>query len=362
MDARRVKNRDGSGPHAREAGDNHAGADMRAVYFPFTLITEPVLDTCRRFFEEVAVVQPTGEGVPEQMDMWREQGILDIISAGPDPGNIAAAIRDYQAWAAERRGADISAYKIKKRTIPFFDDTSVAQIKKEIRSAGSGNGTQGPRTPGSASLLQARLFLQMAQTFDAQNLEIARDLVDQAEKERSLFAELRGGGARSSAVRRNEGSPDADNPFSYMLPDRLRAWCRTALSCDLADSFFVTASREAFDLALEMLPSGNAPLLRQKIAAVSGDADALAESRAALASYVVNLARTPPSLLREERVARFSAHQAEVSPAMELTVVPGIPPLGFLACFLQEEASICEDAKPGNSLKNTVLGLTEADA
>ena len=334
---------------------------MKAVFFPFTFMTEALLDACCRFFNEIVVVQATGDNIPGQMVEWQAEGRLDIHSPGPDTGNITAMLQNYRTWPANHQGTDISVYKVEPHHIPFFDDTSIAQIKKDIRTAGTGDETD-PDSAESDRLLQARLFLQMAQGFDEQSLDIARNLRDQAEKERGLFDGLRGENALPPVSSQSEPSSISADPFTYMLTDRLSAWTRVMVSCGLIDNMFITNSRESLELAMDDLQNTDVAIHIQRIPCFEGNTEEIKERKAAFRSYIINLSRTSPSQFQEDSIPQFSVENGDEHLAVELVTIPGIPPADFFPRFLKGGARAPMRISNEMSIKNTVLGLIELPA
>ena len=331
---------------------------MKAVFFPFTFMHQSMLDVCCRFFKEIAVVQSAGDSIPRQMREWQAEGLLDIQVPDPDQGDIAAMLQNYQMWAANHQGMDISVYKADKQKVPFFDDTSIAQIKKDIRSAGTGDRT-GSDSAASDLLLQARLFLQMAQGFDEQSFEIAWKLKDQEKKERNLFGGLRGEGALPPTLNHNGLASLSDDTLNYMLYDRLCAWARVMLSLDMADNFFITSSRETVELAVDDLQNADVMIHKQTIPGFAGPVEAIKELKATFLSYLINLSRMSSNQFQENSVPPFSVENKDQRLTMELVTIFGISPHDFFSRFLQKGVPVHGGDNDNLSTKNTMLGLVE---
>jgi hypothetical protein len=327
---------------------------MKPVFFPFTFMTESVLETCNRFFKEIVVLQPTGDNIPKQMKVWQTEGLLDIQAPKSDEENIAAVLRDYRTWAQYHQGGDISVYRYVKDTIPFFDDASISQIKKDIRTTETGK-SKDSASAAKDLLFQARLFLQMAQEFDEQNLDIARNLKDQEEMERGVFEGLRGGEAVLPMSEKTEPSSLPDDPFGYMLSDRLSAWARVILSYGMPGDFFITNSRESIESAVDGYLKTEARVHMQKIPGFPGDADVMVGLQEAFIGYLKKVSQISP--FQENSVPQFSVENGDEGLAMELYVIPGISPPDFLSRFLKKEVTVPAVTNNRLSIKNTILGL-----
>jgi hypothetical protein len=329
---------------------------MKPVFFPFTLMTGKVLAACRRFFKQIVVIQATEDNIPNQLKAWQVEGLIDILSLKSEKGDISAMLRDYRAWAQYHQGGDISVYKYYKDRIPFFDDTSFAQIKKDIRSAGTGEKTA-PASAADDRLLQARLFLQMAQEFDEQSLDIARTLEDQEEMKRVLFEGLRGEGGMTPMPDKTGSSTRYDDPFGYMLSDRLNAWTRGMMAHEMFDDFFITNSRETIELAVGDAMETESPVHMQRIPGFTGGADVVTGLQEAFMAHLKKLSQMLPSQFHEKTVPQFSVENGDEDMAMEVYTIPGISPPDFFPRFLPKDVMAQTVRTHDMGIKNTILGL-----
>jgi hypothetical protein len=329
---------------------------MKAVFFPFTFLTDSMVKACCRFFKKIVVIQATSDNIPRQMKIWQDAGLMNIRIPKPEDATISARLRDYRAWARDHQGGDISAFKYYKDTIPFFDDTSIAQIKKNIRTAETGE-RRTSASAGSDRLPQARLFLQMAQEFDSQNLDIVRNLAAHEEKQRVLFEGLRGEGGAAPNPAETEASFPADGPFGYMLSDRLSAWAQVMPALEIFDDLFITTSRETIELALSGLLETEFRIHMQKIPGFTGDADVLAGVQAAFMDHLKMLSRTAPLQFHEKSVPQFSVENGDENASMELYTISGMSPPDFFSRFLPKNAAAPWGKKQHPHVKNTIVGF-----
>jgi len=329
---------------------------MKPVYFPFTFMTESMLEACNRFFKEIVVLQPTSDNIPSQMKAWQAEGLLDIQTPKSDEENIAAVLRDYRTWAQYHQGGDISVYRYFKDKIPFFDDASISQIKKDIRTVETAK-SKDPASAAKELLFQAKLFLQMAQEFDEQNLDIARNLKDQEDMERGVFEVLRGEEAELPMSEKTEPSSLPDDPFAYMLSDRLSAWAQVMLSYGMPGDFFITNSRESIESAVEGCLKTETMVHTQKIPGFTGDAEAMVGLQKAFMGHLKKVSQM--SAFQENSVPQFPVENGDEGLAMELYVIPGISPFDFFRRFLKKDVTAPAVTKNQLSIKNTILGLIE---
>ena len=71
------------------------------------------------------------------MKAWQDEQRLDIrLPLRHHEKEITSILREYRSWAQHHQGGDISFFKTQGRHIPFFEESSVAQIRKEIKDKG----------------------------------------------------------------------------------------------------------------------------------------------------------------------------------------------------------------------------------
>ncbi|MBU4289417.1 MAG: hypothetical protein KKI12_14750, partial [Proteobacteria bacterium] len=98
---------------------------MKPIYFPFTYISEPVLEALSAFFKQIVVYQPSSLNVPESMQKLADSGLLEIrIPVKGDENKIDNILKDYKSWANIHQGSEMAFFKMNPDKIPFFDDSS----------------------------------------------------------------------------------------------------------------------------------------------------------------------------------------------------------------------------------------------
>ena len=103
-----------------------------------------------------------------------------------------------ESWAKSHRLGAATYAKGYKDRIPFFDATSVSQIRQEIRRT-----NQGTHVSDAAEneTMAAYIFLHMAQSFDIQNQIIVQQMQQHASMEKTLYEELRGDASLAQMAR-----------------------------------------------------------------------------------------------------------------------------------------------------------------
>ncbi len=247
---------------------------MTPVLFPYTTLSARHRKAAGRFFSSLTVLRPLGAEAPAAGT--DDGAVLRVIAHAPFSERreeLEERIAAYRRWALQHPDTDLAAWAGRGPEVPFFDDTAVARIRAEIRRSDTGRVTQDP-------LFDCRLFLGMAEAFDRQTAETARELEKLERAESRMLEALKGEGeaGRGYGARR---PPEAD-ALLYMLPRRIRAWAGLYLAAPLPNAVFVTLSAEAVDQLAET-PGAAAP---DRLGSVSPPAsrNALARQLAALAA------------------------------------------------------------------------------
>jgi hypothetical protein len=207
---------------------------MKPIYFPFTCIFDLSAEIISAIFGQIVVYRPSSKNPPEMMQELAKRGILDIqIPVKKDKNKLDAILKDYKSWLnlhlGDKQGMT-AFFKTHADKIPFFDDTITAQIKADIRKKVR---PEQPETKPDP-LFNARIFLCIAQEFDAQNWEINQ----------KLFMV--------------EGLPECydpgayDDPGAYMTADRIKAWALLMQHDNQGSGLFITGSSSAFDYLIDI--------------------------------------------------------------------------------------------------------------
>ncbi len=249
------------------------------VLFPYTTLSARHRETAGRFFSSLTVLRPLGTEASETRDTDDEGG-LRVTAHAPFTDRreeLETLIAEYHRWALQHPDTDLAAWAGRGPAVPFFDETSVARIRAEIRRSDTARGPQDP-------LFDCRLFLGMAEAFDRQMTETARQL-EKLEKAESRMLEALKGRDAAPARAPGGGRPPETDVLHYMLTRRIRAWAGLYLAAPLPNAVFVTLSAEAVDQLSEtpgaeglhhqcsVCPPASRPdFMRQLAALAAGDA------------------------------------------------------------------------------------------
>jgi len=304
---------------------------MKPFYFPYTYVMEPTIDAYRCFFSGISVLQSSMKHIPESMAQWVAQGFLDVQMPDPKISRIFDKIlAETENWARSHRGGAAAFLKAYQDGVPFFKSSSVSQIIQDIRSDAR---AASPDAPQQEALLRARIFLQAAQEFDAHNQWLSHQLKQQEAMERNLYRELRGDEQSPDLATESGQSWENEDPFQYMILDRLKAWSRIMLSHGHVQGPLVTTSDSVLTLVQEYVPEGEKLIPVATVPAISRDAAAAKNERQDLVDYCVKLAHTPMPLVRDSGLLESYPVETTNTLSMTLYLLPGIAPQSVLARF-----------------------------
>jgi hypothetical protein len=219
-------------------------------YLPFTHFAPTPFQLVAQALGPVSVFGPSLSLVPEPMRGWQEQGLLDLrIPAELDPVRFLDTLEAYKDWARLHDGhiGDmIQFYTANQGRPPLLDEAVPSQISTRIRHFGEAAADKGPDP-----MLQAALFLALAQEYDQHQERLHRDLGAVMDMERAMYTRM---GSDADGVDPQQGHANGtgntlwqEDPGAYMTHGRLQAWARMALSDARPSWIYVTPSAAVFD-------------------------------------------------------------------------------------------------------------------
>ncbi len=329
---------------------------MKPLLFPYTYVMESTINAFRRFFGGLSVLQSSPKHIPEPMAQWAARGFLDVQMPGPNISRIFDKIlAETENWVRNHRGGAAAFLKGYKEMVPFFESSSVSQIAQSIRAGGQ---TVFPDEPQQEALIRARVFLQMAQEFDAHSQWLSHQLQQQEAMQRNLFRELRGDERSLDEATTPVHLWEKEDPFQYMILDRLKAWSRVALSHGPLQGPLVTTAASVLMLIQEHVLDIEKPILVATIPAVQRDAATAKDERQNLMDYCEKLVYTPVPLLRDSGLLNTYLAETTDTLSIKLYLLPDIALQALLARFV-------EGRPPGGRRDrvavNTLIGYFEPE-
>lgn len=321
---------------------------MKPRYFPHTFLPPAVVSALGEVFAATVVYQPSSLENPSSLEA---PGIEVRVPVDDDRGRLAAILDEYRRWGDLHQGGGLEFFKSQAGRVPFYGESSVQQIRTDIRRGPAPRGGTG--LTAADRLFGARVFLQLAQAFDRQTWELDHRLQAHAGAAKALMRTLRG----------EEGGTPADTPdvrwetwdavsLDYLSDERLAAWSRLRQQDPETAGIFISASRPAVEALLERRAAA-AQIAHWRLSA-DAPAEARRAWRAALLPALERLVReggapaagalpAPPA--GDGRVA-LTLYRLPDTAAAALFAIPGVGARGV---------STAPDGR------QTILGLLSAD-
>lgn len=259
---------------------------MHLLYFPFTFISDSTANALYHVLGRVTVYQASALVCPPHMRKMADEGLIDIrIPVKGDESRIAALLKDYRSWSDLHNGNDIKFFKARQKRVPFYDETSVSQIRSDLKHLLKPQ----LQAPGDEALFSRRLFLHFAQQYDEHQMELNKSMEYCSTLQQNLVSGLQGNGASLPGSPFDPVSSTYTDPGHVMTAERLNCWAhlfRHDLQAGSVD-MIVTSSRAAMELMLENL-SLDEPVLSLDINTLPGNDF---PERDRLLSYLGYLAR-----------------------------------------------------------------------
>jgi len=330
---------------------------MIPIYFPFTFISKPVCQTLAACFRQTVVYQISSIKIPDEMQHWGERGILDIrMPVKYDGDKLDAIVKQYRSWANLHQGSEMAFLKSRTDQIPFFDENSTRQITADIKSK---EGRQNLSQEKPDPLLNAGLFLHLAQEYDMQNLTLTEDLQAVEAMEQDFMKDLKGDNHALDEEIALEKTLEVHDPGHYMTKERIHAWTHLMQQDQQDSGLFATTSRSVFESLIDSAPEAELVGVLDAIPVVDNEVEALETWRDELMKHlemlatVVWIAKTDPIITVPEIPG------CETTVSLTLYIVPGKPPHEFFNRYMEHDVFNDKEKHLKVKLKNTLLGFIE---
>ncbi len=223
-------------------------------YMPFTHIEEPHLRMLAGAFGTITLYSPAEALVAEEMRQWEKEALLEIkYPCRVDGNRMTDIVRDYKAWADVHQGsiADMKGFfQAGPGQFAMMEDTNPSQIRHQVRHYDERRDSE-----AADPLIDAALFLSLAQEFDTQQYAMACEMDAVQALERQMMQQISGIGAEMEEVMPSTGMPPVlqrDYALSpQMIPQRVRAWSLLALNDMELPWLFATRSKPVIEHLLE---------------------------------------------------------------------------------------------------------------
>ena len=329
---------------------------MEPIYFPFTFISKPVCKTLAACFRQTVVYQISSTKVPDEMQKLEKKGILDIrIPAEYDEEKLDEILKQYRDWINSHQGSEIAYLKSIADKTPFYDETFARQITADIKSKGARQN----RSQKSNPLLNAALFLHLAQEYDMQNLRLRQDLQAIEEMEQNFMKDLKGENQAPDEETARGKTLEAHDPGHYMTKERIQAWSYLMQHDKQASGLFITSSRSVFEHLIDVTPEAEKVLSFDAVPVLDNRVEEIEKWQAGLMknlemlTTIVWLAKTD-SIINAPEIPG-----CEIKASLTLYIVPGKTPHEFFKRYVEHDVFNYKEKYQRAKLKNTLLGLIE---
>ena len=334
---------------------------MKPIYFPFTYILDLSAETISAIFGQTVVYCPSSQNPPEMMQELAKRGAIDIrIPVKKDENKLNAILKEHKSWLnlhlGDKRGM-IAFFKTHADKIPFFDDTITAQIKADIKKKPRQKQSETKPDP----LFNARIFLHIAQEFDAQNWEINQKLLMVDKMQQNLIDNIKGE-IDSSYIENAENNlpgsyePESYDQGAYMTAERITAWALLMQHDQQGSGLFITDSKSAFEYLIDkasqteiIVGFDSMPLQKNS----AGKADKWRDN---FMKQLEIIARNPWPASTDKIAGPPFEKNSDTKVSLTLAIVPGETPHEFFAgcCGYNQPES-----KEKSQFQNTLIGLVE---
>ncbi|CAN2047563.1 conserved hypothetical protein [Candidatus Magnetomoraceae bacterium gMMP-1] len=321
---------------------------MYPIYFPFTFISDPVMQAFSNCFERITIYQPSRSEVPAGMKEWSRKEKLDIrfpLDDVSDEQKLAGILSEYRRLGANH-GPKMNHLRAISGSIPFFDDTSISQIRADIK--GSDTSSKKKQSPIEA----AQIFLVMAQDMDIQRYELDIRLGSFKDKENEFVKSFKKYADNyEDAFEYKRLMPSNEDPGSYKTHERLSGWAQLLKHDQIETGVMLTRSPSIIDHLLE-----NISIMKEffQLAVPPASFRGIKEWQPDLLECLNNMTNQTWS----EQVDRLDElkekYKGEESDnKLILYVVPETSPGKLFSNFTKENNEI------EGQIKNTIIGLLE---
>lgn len=335
---------------------------MKPVYMPYNYLSEPQATAICDILGTVVLPSPFNSVRSHRIRQLAGEGKIEIHAHNaPDDDDLITAMHDFRQWAdlhAGKRGG-ISEFLMKRRSLtPFFDDTSTAQIRAEIKRE------RGAIRPDHSAerLFGFRLFLALAQDFDEKSDEINQEFDAIQEIEREVLNDLKGEGHVPPEIRGSAGLMDS---IDYMLPERMKNWAGLFLTNPVDSGIFVTSSRSVVDCLIDDIADRVHPVACdcdmawiRSWCCVNGDDDLAAK----LNDKMKMLVESPSpldQLAKIEKIPSGADAHAIIPPRLSCWLVAGMPPHDLFSRFTEITPPYSD--RFSGKIQNTVIALVQPE-
>ena len=330
---------------------------MKPIYFPYTSLPGNIAEALGFFFTQVIVYQPSALQIPTEMARMAETGKIDIrVPVAESSDHIQQAVEAYHTWARQHAGTEMAYLKTHQGTIPFYDEASVHQIRTDLRkSQQERTPPEDPDADANHKLMQARVFLQLAQEFDLQNRAIRNSLDSQIDMERAMLQNLKGAEEDEGLQLGASATRSAEPPTLYMVAERIAAWGTLVRHDPEVAGVFVTDNQSVLETMLDKQPT--AVEIGQWHCPTTSHQTDLQEWRSLFTTYLTHLVSKAWPIDMPEDLAMHTDSLGTGQATLDVYLVPDVNPYAFWGQHASVPLQGISAGVSDDNLRNMVIAL-----
>jgi hypothetical protein len=329
---------------------------MKALYFPFTYIPEPMGKILASWFGQIAVYQISDTKIPDEMQKLAKKGILDVHIPMDINGELLDKIyKEYRVWISHHQGTETAFLKAMAHKIPFFDDNASSQIRSEIKKTAREISPKEKPHP----LFNAGLFLYMAQEYDRQNETLSLDLLAIDAMEEDVMKDLKGEENNDQARIGVHTATERQEPGHFMTAERMEAWASVMISAPQESGLFVTTSRPVVESIIDLAPETQKIIRFDAIPSDADETDEWLIWRNEFLRTLEVLATHPGSARIDNMASPPEVPGSQIKSSLTLYIIPDKTPHECFAGCVGPDAFQADMTKPRTRFMHTLIGLIE---
>lgn len=230
---------------------------MKAVYFPFTCLSESTARRLARLVGPVVVYQPLETEIPGELKDLEANGLIEIRTPlNGDEDRLRSALAEFTEWARLNPGkltAGAGFLGARQGEVPFFDETAVNRIRSDIKNYGQPGRHEAKTDKG----FSARLFLALAQENDRTVDSLGQDLDRFKAMEKDFLETLKDADEAGFSRKAYGGTLWREDRGARLTGQRIRAWANLAAADENLPEVMITTSPAVIDALLETAEKGD---------------------------------------------------------------------------------------------------------
>ena len=334
---------------------------MKATFFPFTCITDKLVDAIGGCLRPIVIYQPSRLLPFKGTEKWVRDGLIELrFPISGDEAMLAAIVKNFHSWGElHHKGIDLKAVYTKSGPgrAPFFDEDSVSKIRFDIKKH-----ARDPKLEKETDRLSiARVFLHMAQEYDTRILEVNCDLEKLDTTERRFKTELRGNISDLTPKSKAGTITLKEDPGNYMTTQRIDAWADLFLKDALHDTqgapeLLITSSRSVWGDLKEKVSDQEAVIRFDRIPSRQVQNEAVQEWRNRFNLYLKALVSEKGAVAQAPPEQRFDY---DYDTALTILRVQNTDALDFFASLPRRKRPKHQLLSGASRPKNVLIGLVE---